>query len=845
MDEKGDLNLYDENPNPLNPSKSQILGTLSNIKISSVNDIELSDDDAAEKVDKEQLKVFELQPAKSELPEEKRKVKKRVVDILGRKKQKKKVISAEEGLLRNLLKAKKKIGKDRTLFNAKLEELQGEVPKSQQEFYYNLYNITVDVKKLSIAKNLVKSPIVIPLYDVFQTKTLTSDMLYWGYNLKKFGSFPFTKYLNKIKKIYLCSFYPIVFDYELKTNEYYVEDFNRNISAPGWTKKRTIWEESGRVVDSFNLFGNRYIVIEPKNNAKIYFLHNQEGDELTEDERKNIIKTLDESVYIYKKGKLYEGMRELKLKGSYYFSGVVVPTLFCPDNIILIEEYSFGTLYFMEMDADMFVNDLKISKKMNKISNIIYWDNMLSGFELIGVLLLTTNVFDNDELCTNAFMIYNENRRIFTFYKAHFKLFERIVLGFLDSFHKKVNIDKMRELYQDAENFLLEHDNLLSFEKEYLIVDQVVTSLMPMTEMMYNFLHREPNVYISLISKTCSLVLNINTNVNDLEIYLRSTALKLHEVLYNGKCRMIMTIRSPNSFLLNTIGDYDVNKLKDYVYEIREKISQRNKQLETGTNEKIKLLKAGADIALRQMKILNQEKKNKKNDDEIIKLDLDNIKVSVVDKNKDKVQTKMDEVFYSINSNMSNVKDINERPVISNQPPLISNQPVINEDSVFYRQAGGFPITGAQLIDMYNVQNPLTGSVIRDLETIQGKKYTMEDIGKIGKDDIDKSIRQEIDIDEIIENVPAASQKKIFKFPKTKGFLEQKMKYDAKRAERLSKDKKRQQDMLPSMMKKKRKPRGKTSFGKIKGSKANLYKSQIVSPINEIPGYEDSDENMD
>lgn len=812
----------------------------------------------------EQDKLFseQVQIYQYDIQDEKKK-KENYVDILGREKKKKKVVSEEENLLKKLVANKRKIKGKKDLFDAKLAEIsKKEISEKEKKFLFDIYSITVDIKRLGIAKNLVKNPILIPCYTTFQTNILTTDLLYWGYKLKEYSeTLESLKYVSRLTKLYMCSYKPIKFPNDA-VNEYYVEDFEKKVSAPGWIKNVTNTQAIGEIKDTFNLYGEEYNVYKPNNNVPIYVAKNIPNYNVN-----ILLQVLNQAKYIYKKGGLTEGMKEIKVKGYYFFENMIYPTIFCPDNILVNENIDYGVLYFLEIDPDKFINQTKTkNNEIPTVVNLVYWDYLTSAVELLTVTMLTLNVRNNRGRL-GVLKQFSDNTRLFSAFKAHFKLFEKIVLSFLDGFHRRVSIDRMRKIYKDATMFLQERQNILLFEKEYSIVDEFVTVFEPYTQMMYNFLHRSPEEYVELIQKVCSLVLNVNTDVSTLEIQIRAVGLKLHEVLYNGKNKMIMTIRSPNAFLFNTIGNTDHNMLLEYIEELKKRVILERKAIEDEKKKSEQLTAAIANKILEKQNeqlVLKQKEIEDKKKEDIININLPNIKMNIKQPNTNAPNiNKESRNPFSMTSNISsaNPNNIDEgMPIITNKVdipvdiPDVTQEPENLKNTIFYstysnfdnipnRKEGDFPITRSQIDELSTFQ--------KNELVIPGIENIIEKSSKIQKKS--QNIDMPLNLDDVLEN----PEKKIGKggkplkyVPMTKRIGPKRLGLSTVLIER-ARQKGRNKDRLNR--KENEIARSKIRQGKRRGDISVLYSSTVPNPIKEVSGenvnekmnIDDGDDNED
>lgn len=480
------------------------------------------------------------------------KQKKRRLDLLGREKKKVKTKGWEEKLLSKLLKKKKKIGADLTTFKNEYDEAAGEsnIPENQYQFFFKFLRTTTDVRKLPITKNLFLRPVLIPLYQIVNLDYITNDSLFWYFWFSSFRNLNYVNVFGNISHIYLCSNKLVRFDVETKLNEYFIEDFNVSISSPLWNTQANTQVNDFQATEEFTVFGKTYRVYTVAGNGSVIALNTINVDD--------IIRQLNAQKIIHMKGKLSEGVREIKKTGDFFYNSKIKLTDFCPSVLRSFNQTQFSCLCFFEVDPNSFVDRCKITNSFIVVPNLIYWDYLHSSMELIGVIKLTTNILDGgDEFITrirNAYISYVENKTIFSDYKAHFMLFKKIVLTFLDSFRVRANVDKMKEISKLCEQFINEDDRLDQFPEQKSIVRMFCINTRELCTMMFNYFAVEPLRYIVLVNDVCRVAYNSTKNPGELSNKLRAVCLQLSDLLYNGSKPLIDSIRSVNAFLGSVSG---------------------------------------------------------------------------------------------------------------------------------------------------------------------------------------------------------------------------------------------------------------------------------------------------
>ena len=433
-----------------------------------------------------------------------------------------------------------------------------EVTDERYNFYMQFLRTAVDVKKLPFAKNLLTKKIIISDFQIISLDRITSDNLFWYCALRENINLSYAPYIDNIENIYIASNKFIVFPKNGTITERYIEDFDSKISSPGWLTGVT--DDNYDMTEgeiNFTIFNKEYKSYNVPNNARVYYLATVE--------KGSVIPQLNKAKYINTKSSLVAGVKTNKKSGDTYFSGRINLTDFCPSTLTPLDgNVEFSCLVGYTIDPNLFINEIKRTNDFKNIPNFFYWDHLASSMELIGILILTTNYFDNrnDDVgkrqLYGCYTYYQENKKVFTDYKSHFILFKKIIMTFLDSFKTRASIDKMNDLVKECNKFLNERETLLAFSEQSNVMKTFVTLMRDKANMMFNFITFEPERYISLILQSCSLAINPNKRIESLSEVLRSTCFKVSQVLFNGDIPMINEIRSVNSFLGTIRGGRDI-----------------------------------------------------------------------------------------------------------------------------------------------------------------------------------------------------------------------------------------------------------------------------------------------
>lgn len=528
-----------------------------------------------------------------------RRKKKKTVDMLKREKKKTKNRTSDENLLVQLIKKKRYIGNDMTKLKGQYSALRPneEVSDARYNFYMQFLKTAVDVKKLPFAKNLMTKKIIISDFRIIQLDRITSDNLFWFCALRRDEGLSYAPYIDRIDSIYLASNKFISFPKGSSITERYIEDFEPNISSPGWLLNVT--QDNYEMTEgeiTFNTFGKEYKSYTIPNNARVYYLSSMQKNE--------VIPKLNKSKYVNTKSSLVAGVKVNKKSGDTYFSGKITLTDFCPSTLTpLVDNVDFSCLVCYAIDPNAFINSIKSTGEFKDTPNFFYWDHLASSMELLGILILTTNYFDGRDnnvgknQLYDCYNYYQENKKVFNDYKSHFILFRKIVITFLDSFRTRASIDKMNEIVKDCNKFLDERSILVTFSDQSNLMKTFVTLMRSRANMMFNFLTFEPERYISMILQACSLAINPDSQIESLSETLRSTCFKVSQLLFNGEIPMINEIRSINSFLGTLRGGREVGAVSQLAEELWVKALDVRNAKERNEREERKLKTDGSQLA--------------------------------------------------------------------------------------------------------------------------------------------------------------------------------------------------------------------------------------------------------
>lgn len=506
----------------------------------------------------------------------------RPISFLGRKSKKVTKKSERESVLDKLV--KKRIA-DGQMKN-ELQNLGLQGTESEVRYYESLYKSKVDIRSWGFARNLMSKPLKLYILGEIQDKFITSDFLYWSY--KGFNALgeDYLKPYVKLQRIQVCSANAMIYDVKTDTDEYYYEDLNKDVFCPLHSEDFEFGFPDGS--PTFELFDKVYRVAENINGDTPILIA---PDEM---EAAEIQEYVTNAKKMKDKKSLSIGFKEIsKTAGSYYFQHLITATNFCP-NILILKNgrngaaWRFRTLFEFELVPEMLLNYFKDNWEnlSDFIAKIVTWDNLDSLHEFVGVAILTVkngNAQYNELNTTlnNYYKYYADNKKVIDLYKKLFVMFRKLVLAFLDSFTTRIGIDRMDKIRAIASEYIDGYNLLARNQADTVIINNFVGFFN--NAKLGNFLASDSILYAKTIKEVCEQILNPSTGDEAmLEMNVRALGLKLMSFLYGGESEMFNEIRSPNAFLANTVGNSDVNALREIIDSLMSKvmIKEGNQQLE-------------------------------------------------------------------------------------------------------------------------------------------------------------------------------------------------------------------------------------------------------------------------
>lgn len=269
------------------------------------------------------------------------------------------------------------------------------------------------------------------------------------------------------------------------------------------------------------------------------------------------------------KNNLSDGLKQLKVNnqvGSYLNLHEVKLTDFSPSCLFVTSFKDYKTFIDAEFDYNTIYNNFKFNnhktiRTFNLPTDCVFWDNIHSFIELLGLVKMTQDLnkdLDADIIATIE--EFNKYKFAFSAWKSVYKSFEGIVLHFYDSITNKLTIDGVTKLKDKVDNFLTNY-SILKAHVSYPYVGDVIGKIQSFCPMMRNFFSgTAASDACTAIRKTISVLMtgndaSLKKDGMDIEKVFRTTGIMCLECLYDGYWSMIPKVRARVSFLGDVSGD--------------------------------------------------------------------------------------------------------------------------------------------------------------------------------------------------------------------------------------------------------------------------------------------------
>ena len=520
------------------------------------NELLLEEDDAA---DKEEQKLLGFKKRKKKL--------KRLPLQINQKKSRKREPSNFQKIFDVLIKAE--IINENTVKDA-ASKYKYELGEDNVNFFLELGKARSSLKKFGLPGDICKNPFHIYSFSKFNpsTSVITDDRVVWEaiYSQIYMDGGPYATIKQMFVNSTISSFSVITEKtFECK-NAYsgYIQDFYKRIaiinSVPldedsvlalvtafnnnneGTYKKRCEFTSNEEVYNYYQ-YGN--VILCGPQNLDISALAKLGIDMKCFNSKNNLSNGMKE-IKVQDKIRTYINIHEVKnvdFSPSCLFTNPAIPEV----SYFIDAKLDTNTVYNRIIDI--------IKNKGNLLElqfpeNAVFWDNVGSFIQFIGLLAMNDNVSDMlKKQITTLVEMYYKNRDIFNSWKKIYKQFESIVLSFYDSVTTKLTIDGVTRLEKKVLQFISDY-LFLRNDKSYTDIRAFFGSV-PGVRLILAFISTSgPYEIVSSISKLITILRKgkavKESKINDL---FRTIGIMCTRVLFGGDFAMIPKVRSKAAFL--------------------------------------------------------------------------------------------------------------------------------------------------------------------------------------------------------------------------------------------------------------------------------------------------------
>lgn len=390
-------------------------------------------------------------------------------------------------------------------------------------------------------------------------------------------------------------------DDDFKTTEFYVTDLQPGFSAPfiDSIKTCTSVHVGEKVVLAHETVFS--LKVTPNLGAK-FNCYSTKNDFSPQD----VASILSNMTFIKdEKGELSKGVRETERgSGNYYIQQPVRLTNCCSHTVMLTKPFLVHCLAELEIDYEKMLSRVWDDRIiLDKIATFITWDTIPSFLDFCVVLyVLHAGKHDNDIFNGDDIKFYQQNRNIFNFYRSYYKLFERIMISFFDSFSTRIPIDKLMKLRKYIQEFNNYREAIIGNAEKITKMTALLAKLN--STYINNFITLDPNKYIQTISNYTSKILNPDPNSPESSENLTSDARALgfmiKELMYDGTTPIFQIIRSPGSFLSNLVGNQNTEALQVKIESLLSAVDRLEQDKRASQEQIDKITKAAKQSAQEQ-----------------------------------------------------------------------------------------------------------------------------------------------------------------------------------------------------------------------------------------------------
>ena len=515
-----------------------------------------------------------------------------------------------------------------------------ELTPEQYEFYNALINLRPGpTDRLTLPRKLCQDDIEFFCLSSKRVSNISNDWLKVLYDfasdISKSSISSGIKLFN-LKSVKVSS--NTIFKMQSEFKCFYCQDFLPDVYLNEFVYTEELKKELKNVfeygADLMEISGSKYNVYSTVNGVLIY----KEGID-----EKDVEKYADKAkVFYVSKGNLLKGVKKLINKDFYYYySQIIVPTKFCPSNLIFDSEekgvkgIELDYLYRFSLDLNLYLNKCIEENKVIFYENMITWynyTNFLEFFQLLEYFTYKENNnksllegMDKIKYAVNHF--YEPNKEVIALWKTHYDNFKKILYSFLDSFIIRVNLDKLDKIAVECAKYI-DDDIYLKNLTSYSTVASFLMSFYEATQMMLNFLKPKVVGVIDAILEVCDKMKYAKGKEN-LETSIRSAGIVIYDMFFTGECPVLYDVRSEVNFLggiiasNNPFGLDEVMNFIKYIHKKQEERDAKRQEKKKKESQREILIK---ELAFKKIaNFLNSQEENFIYPKEILKMVKDDI----------------------------------------------------------------------------------------------------------------------------------------------------------------------------------------------------------------------------
>ena len=468
-------------------------------------------------------------------------------------------------------------------------KLNYELEKSNVEFFLELGKAKASIKKYGLPGDICKKKFhVFSFLDFYENaSTITDDKVVWDcYYSQLFTNAWKNNYLEyaEICKLSKLDTVSIVSDKIFKCEKAetgYVQDYLKSVGiiAPEPVDPNDV-ETIGKAIQGK---AKNTLTVEctfPNDAKMTFYQYNQlimcVGDNSNLAAALNSAKKIK---IVNSKNSLAKGMKEIKVNnniGTYLNIHEVKLVEFVPSCLFVTPAAPEVKLFVTaNLETNQVYNtckkslkDLKMISDLPLPPNAVFWDNLSSFIQLIGLLKILDpegipkNVSKN---ITDMIEYYYSYKDIFTAWKKTYKIFETIVISFYDAVTNKLTIDGVVKLQTKVTDFLANY-TFLKNDTSYNNI-RIFIMAIPEAKLMANFVSTNGPYELGTSIARLITILNSGKKVKEdgvttIEEMFRTIGILCTETLFGGSAEMIPKVRSRASFLGITQGEMNNETLQ-------------------------------------------------------------------------------------------------------------------------------------------------------------------------------------------------------------------------------------------------------------------------------------------